>query len=208
MQGTDDWLKMRLGKVTGSRIKDVLSKGRGSKPSLTRKSYIYELVAERLCTEPKEQTRARSLAWGNDVEQYAREAYEIKSGNIVKQVDFIDHKTIPWVGCSPDGLVNGVGGVEMKCPYDPAVHIKTIAEGMDPDHMPQVQFNMWVCEWQWCDFISYDPRIQSEHLRLYIERIKPDEEFVQEMKQKLSVFLQETDAVYRSLINDKQGERQ
>ena len=197
MQGDQDWFKARLGKVTGSRIKDVLSKGRGKNPSVTRQNYLYQIIAERLMETPKEEVRARSLKWGNDVEPYAREAYEIKNGVLVEQVDFVDHGALDWVGCSPDGNVED-GGIEIKCPIDPAVHIATVINGMPEDHKPQVQFNMWVCKWNWCDFISFQPLV-DERVRLYVERITPDLEFVANMKKELSVFLQEVDMYYQQL---------
>lgn len=198
MQGDSEWFANRAGKVTGSCIKKVMSKGRGKKPSQTRLTYMYELVTERLTGKPKESVSAKSLEWGKDVEDFAREAYEIKTGNIVIEEDFINHPSIDFLGCSPDGLIGDEGGLEIKCPVNSSVHVETLKNGMPDDHKYQVQFNMWNTNRKWWDFASYDPRM-PEHLQLYVERIYPDEEFISEMMPAIGLFLKETKELYNEL---------
>lgn len=189
-QGSDAWHILRAGLITGSRIKDVMSNGRGGKPSQKRISYKYELLAEIMTFEIKDQPKAKALDWGNTVEECAREAYEIKTGNIVTQVPFVEHPTIKLCGSSPDGLVRKDGGIEIKCPFTTEVHLKTIAEGVPEEHLHQIQCNMAVTGRQWWDFISYDPRVPA-HLQLYVETVERDEEFIQTMEREIKIFEKE-----------------
>jgi hypothetical protein len=178
-QRTDAWHQQRAGKITASRFSDAIAmnKRQPDKPTEARNTYLRELVAEILSGEPKPEINSSSLQWGKDVEQYAREAYEFKTGNLVMESEFVIHTMHDFIGCSPDGLIGLYGGMEMKCPKDPQVHIKTLIDGMPDDHIDQVQGCMFVTGRQWWDFISYDPR-QAEPYRLYTQRIERDEAYI------------------------------
>jgi putative phage-type endonuclease len=178
-QRTDAWHQQRAGKITASRFADAIAmnKRQPDKPTEARNTYLREIVAEILSGEPKPEVNSSSLQWGKDVEQYAREAYEFKTGNLVMESEFVAHHVHDFIGCSPDGLIGLDGGMEMKCPKDPQVHIKTLIDGMPEDHIEQVQGCMFVTGRQWWDFISYDPR-QAEPYRLYIQRIERDDDYI------------------------------
>lgn len=177
-QGTDEWRALRAGKITASRACDVLAFGkRDGKPLQARRDYVGDIVGEILTGEPKAQVRARPLDWGHDVEAAARAAYEADTGAIVELADFLPHPLVHYAGCSPDGLVGTCGQIEIKCPSNPAVHAMTLRDGMPAEHVPQIQFEMWVTGRAWCDFVSYDPRM-PEHARLYIQRIERDQAFI------------------------------
>jgi hypothetical protein len=178
-QRTDAWHQQRAGKITASRFSDAIAmnKRQPDKPTEARNTYLRELLAEILSGEPKPEVNSSSLQWGKDVEQYAREAYEFKTGNLVMESEFVLHSIHEFIGCSPDGLIGPDGGMEMKCPKDPQVHIKTLIDGMPEDHIEQVQGCMFVTGRQWWEFISYDPR-QAEPYRLYVQRIERDEAYI------------------------------
>jgi hypothetical protein len=142
-----------------------------------RKKYMRQIVAEILSGTPKHEVTAKSMAWGKDIETYAREAYELQTGAFVVDSPFVQHPEHDFIGCSPDGLVGTDGGLEMKCPLDEQVHILTWLEGMPEDHIGQVQGCMFVTGRQWWDFVSYDPR-QTEDLRLYVQRIERDDDYI------------------------------
>ncbi|MGE0630933.1 MAG: lambda exonuclease family protein [Pseudobdellovibrionaceae bacterium] len=201
-QGSPEWLQQRAGKITASRFADVLAVLKSGKPSEARQKYQRELVFEILSGVPKQSTQASAMKWGSEIEQYAREAYEIETGNIVKISEFTFHKTLPHVGSSPDGLIEPNGGIEIKCPYDEAKHVQTLLEGMPDEHMAQIQGNMFVTDREWWDFISFDPR-QAEPYRIYIQRINRDEEYIKKLQAALDVFWKETCEMVCNLKNRK-----
>lgn len=180
-QNTTEWLQARAGKITASRMCDVMAFGkRDGKPLKSRQDYIGDIVAELLTGEPKEQVKAKPLDWGHDVEAAARAAYEAETGEVVQQVGFMVHPLLPYIGCSPDGLIGGDGQMQIKCPNNPAVHIATLRDGMPEEHVAQVQGEMFVTGRAWSDFVSFDPRM-PEYLRLYRQRIPRDEAYIEQL---------------------------
>jgi len=192
LQGTEQWLADRAGKITASRFKDVMAWGKPDKygkrePQKARTTYMLELCFERLSQKPKHQAKSASMRWGTEQEPFAHEAYEMLTGNCVNHIGFIAHPKYDWLGCSPDGLVNSDGGIESKCPYSESVHITTWLEGMPEEHMAQVQGCMFVTGRKWWDFLSFDPR-QSEDCQLYIQTIYRDEKYLENLHTELVQF--------------------
>lgn len=144
-----------------------------SKPLQARADYIAELATERLTGEPLEGFTAKATDYGKEVEPHGLAAYEADTGLIVQACEFIVHPDFPFVGASPDFLAGNNGGGELKCPYNSAVHLATLRNGMPEEHFPQVQTGLWVTRRKFWDFCSYDPRM-PEHLRLYRQRVLPD----------------------------------
>lgn len=178
LQRTDTWFADRAGKFTGSRFIDVMARAKkDGKPLKAFYDVVEQVVVERIYGQPVEGAYGDALRWGSDVEPFARAAYELETGLVVVESGFITHDQLAFAGCSPDGLVGNEGGIEMKCPKNPAIHLKRFSEGMEEDHLPQVQGCMWVTGRQWWDFVSYDPRA-PEHLRIYIQRIERDEAYI------------------------------
>ena len=122
-QGTSEWHELRRGKVTASRVADILAKTKTG-PSASRQNYLIELALQRTTKTIQPSYTNDAMAWGTATEPQARVAYEVKTGNFVDQVPFIDHPTIEGFGCSPDGLV-GDGLIEIKCPNS-ATHWNTL----------------------------------------------------------------------------------
>lgn len=185
-QGSPEWLKLRHGLISASRFKDILTDPRAKKDkdagimSATARAYLAELVAE-IVSEPNDPFETDATRWGHENEDKARLEYEAIYMDFESSVEtgLFLHDNLK-VGASPDGLVgvmaNG-GMVEIKCPYNPKNHIVTVLDGMPKEHIPQVQGNMWINEREWCDFISYDPRIQSEK-SLFVQRIPRNDEYI------------------------------
>ena len=202
-QRSEDWHQARCGRITASRFADAIAmkevviqraNKRENRPKVTefrptdmRNTYMREIIAEIMIGTAKDQVSSPSLNWGRDVEPFAREAYEMETGNIVVETGFIPHPLHDFIGCSPDGLIGAKGGLEMKCPKDPQVHIRTLLEGMPSEHIAQVQGCMYVTDREWWDFVSYDPR-QPDGPRLYIQRIQRDENFIKELDASLLAF--------------------
>lgn len=181
-QGSQEWLRERAGKINASEMYDVLAFAKnGGKPLKARTDLIAKIVGEILTGEPASSVRAKSLDWGHDVEAAARQAYSAATGEIVETIVGVTHPLYPFIRCSPDGAVRPNGGIQIKCPASPVVHINTLRHGMDDEHKAQVQAEIWIQGLEWLDFVSFDPRM-PEHLRLYIERITPDHAFIAAME--------------------------
>lgn len=183
LQRTDDWFKERAGKFTGSKFVDVMARGKkDGKPLKAYHDLVWQIVVERMTGLPVEGPVGQALKWGTEVEPYAREAYELETGNIVRESAFITHPEHVFVGCSPDGLIGNDGGLEMKCPKDSTVHLARFADGIPEEYVPQVQGSLWVTGRKWWDFVSYDPRMPESH-RIFIQRIDRDDKYIAELEQ-------------------------
>lgn len=179
-QRSEEWYMARAGKLTGSCFVDIISTTAKGKPTAARGTLMRKLAFERLAGIPAHEIGGKALNWGTEVEDAAVQTYELLSGNIVVKSPFVVHPRYDFIGSSPDGLVAADGGIEIKSPHDEGVHINTWLTGMPEEHMPQVQGNMLVTGRAWWDFISYDPR-QCERLRLYVQRIQRDDEYISTM---------------------------
>lgn len=183
-QRTQQWYTDRAGKFTGSRFVDLLAEGTKAYTDL-----INQIVVERLTNDFIDTGMdSYALKWGRDTEPFARSAYSFRTGNIVNQASFIKHpKYGDITGVSPDGLVGSNGGTEFKCPKDPKIHIDRFINGMnEKEFMPQVQGCIWVCETDWWDWVSFDPRM-PEHMRLYIQRVWRDDNYINKLEKAVFV---------------------
>lgn len=199
-QGTTEWHLLRLGKVTASRITDVLSKGKSGE-SAGRKNYRMELVVQRLTGLPGESFTSAAMEHGVLTEPKARFAYEAEKQQFVEQVAFVDHPSIEWFGCSPDGLVTD-GLIEIKCPNS-TTHIEYLTDQKPPaKYIPQMQCQMAVTGRQWCDFVSFDPRLPDD-LQLFVVRLERDQKYIEAMEAEVKKFLSEVDEMFTKLKGRK-----
>jgi len=190
-QGSPEWFAARAGKVTASRVADVLSKVKDGE-SAGRRNLKADLVVERLTGQKTAGFTNTAMQWGIDTEPQARAAYEAATGNFVNEVAFVDHPTIVNFGCSPDGYVNDDGIVEIKCPSS-HVHLEYIEADTPPKkYFIQMQAQMAVTGRQWCDFVSFDPRL-PDGLQLLIVRVNRDDKFIELMEDEIQQFLAEVD---------------
>lgn len=196
-QGTPEWLLERCGKVTASRIADLMAKTKTGWSS-SRANYAAQIVAERLTGTVAESFTNAAMQWGTQTEPEARRAYEFFVDRDVQEVGFIPHPTIGMAGASPDGLVGGDGLLELKCPLT-ATHIDTLLTGTIPDkYRKQMMFQMACTGRQWCDFASYDPRM-CESMRLFVQRVERSDEEIQEIEDAVRAFLAEIDETVSAL---------
>ena len=190
VQGSEEWRMARLGKVTASRIADVMAKGRSGQPSATRANYLAELVTERLSGIPNDGFKSAAMERGNEVEPEARQAYAFAACIQVAECGFCPHPTIADTGASPDGRVGSKGLVQIKCP-NTATHIASIMNGkVDRAYMLQMQWEMACDGRTWCDFASFDPRL-PEPMQLYVKRIERDDKLIAEIANEVTAFLAE-----------------
>ena len=190
-QGSPEWFQMRLGKVTASRVADILAKTKTG-PSASRQNYLIELAIQRTTGIIQESYSNSAMEWGTQTEPQARVAYEINTNNFVDQVAFIDHPSIKWFGCSPDGLVSDRGLLEIKCPNS-ATHWEYFKSKKPPQkYFIQMQAQIAVTNKDWCDFVSFDPRM-PDRSQLLIVRVDRDEAFIVEMEDEIKKFLDEVE---------------
>jgi putative phage-type endonuclease len=197
-QGTSEWHELRRGKVTASRVADILAKTK-SGPSASRQNYLIELALQRTTKTIEPSYTNAAMEWGTVTEPQARVAYEVKTGNFVDQIAFIDHPTIKGFGCSPDGLVKD-GLIEIKCPNS-ATHWEYFKYNRPPQkYVIQMQAQMAVTGAKWCDFVSFDPRM-PERSQLLIVSVPRDPEFILFMETEIKQFLSEVEAEVKLMEN-------
>ena len=189
-QRTDEWFAIRLGKVTASRVSDVLATTKTGY-STSRKNYMMELMVERLTNAKQESYTNAYMQHGIDNEPIARAAYEQINGAFVHEVGFVDHERIGMFGCSPDGLVGNDGLLEIKCP-NTAQHVDTILYGFPLRYKSQVQTQMACTNRNWCDFVSFDPRMPVGK-RLIRIRVERDHKYISDIEREVVEFLNELD---------------
>lgn len=199
-QGSQEWLAERAGKWTGSKFVDVMAiSERTGKPLKARSDAIWQVVVERMTGQAIEGPGGFALAWGHEVEQFARDAYELETGNVVQQVGFIEHQEFPFAGASPDGLIDNDGGLELKCPRDSRVHLDRFLFGVPSEHIPQIQGCMWVTGRQWWHFASYDPRMPESH-RLLIIKVPRDEAVIAKIQAAVLAAEAEAQELHKQLL--------
>ena len=198
-QGTDEWRNARLGKVTASRIADIMGKTKtGYKAA--RKNYMAQLICERLTGKAEEDFKSAPMQRGNDLEPVARAVYIIETGRDVEETGMVEHLAIAMSGASPDGLVDSDGLIEIKCP-NTATHIDFLRSGEPkPEYMLQMLWQMACTGRQWCDFVSYDDRL-PEHLAYRCIRIERDNDKIAEIEAEVIAFLAELNEQINQLEN-------
>lgn len=197
LQRTPYWFAARLGRVTASRVSDVITKTKSGWSS-SRANYAAQLIAERLTGEQQDKFSNAAMQHGIDTEPHARTAYEFMYGHEVQLVGFVMHPRIAMAGASPDGLVGEDGLAEIKCP-NTATHIETLLGGSVPGkYIAQIQFQLACTGRQWCDFISFDPRL-PESMRLFVRRLSREQEYIDALEAMITEFLNEVDTTVRRL---------
>jgi putative phage-type endonuclease len=197
VQGTPEWFAARAGKVTASRVADLIAKTK-SGYSASRANYMAELLCERLTGACAEGFTSAPMQWGKDQEPFARQAYEQRLGVAVYEVGFIDHPEVAMSGASPDGYVGDDGLVEIKCP-NTATHLDTLlGSGVPGKYITQIQWQLACTGREWCDFVSFDPRLPAE-LQVHVERIPRDVSCILDLESEVSAFIRELDAKVAAL---------
>ena len=193
-QGSPEWFAMRAGKVTASKAADVMS----AITTAGYRNYLADLVVERLTGNKTESFTNAAMQWGVDQEPIARAEYEVKTGNFVDQIAFVDHPAIANFGCSPDGLVGDDGLIEIKCP-NTATHIDYVMQDKVPTkYIPQIQCQLAVTGRKWCDFVSFDPRL-PDGLQILFVRLERYVEYIEKLEARVVKFLDEVNSAVNGL---------
>lgn len=188
-QGSEAWLLARAGKVTASRVADLMARTKTGYGA-SRANYLAELVAERLTGQPAARFLNDAMRWGTDQESNARAAYAFAYGVEIEETGLVMHPRIADFGASPDGLVGTEGLIEIKCP-NTATHIDTLLSKAVPQkYVLQMQTQMACTGRGWCDFISYDPRMPAE-MQMWVQRVPRDDVLIGEIEAETVKFLGE-----------------
>jgi hypothetical protein len=200
-QGSPEWMALRIGKIGGSRVTDLLTEGRSGAESLTRRKYKNELIRERLTNRKLDTYKTPAMQRGIDLEPLARSWYEVHYNTFVDQVAIVLHPTIEGGQCSPDGIVEATNSlIEIKIP-NPENHLDNIlTDGKQLEqYYDQVMWQL-ACmpEKEFCDLISFDPDM-PDHLKGFVKRIYRDDEYIKMMEDKVTLFLQEIETIVNNL---------
>jgi putative phage-type endonuclease len=190
-QGSSEWHALRLGKVTASRVADIMRTTKTG-VSASRQRYLGELVAERLTGQPASSFKSADMEWGNATEEAARNAYAFYTGQLLEPVAFVDHPTIAMSGASPDMLVGTDGLLEIKCPATHTHIGYLLGDKIDADYLTQMQWQMACTGRQWCDWATFDPRLPEE-MRLDCRRVDRDPVRIAELEAAVRAFLIEVE---------------
>ena len=196
-QRTEEWFAARLGKVTASRVADVIAKTKTGY-SASRENYMTQLVLERITQTKSEGFTSAAMEWGTDQEPFARAAYEAAQGVMVEEVGFVPHPTIEWAGASPDGLVGDDGCVEIKCPNTATMIETLLSQKVPGKYITQMQFQMACTGRKWCDYVSFDPRMPAK-AQMFVKRVDRDDEYIAEIEAEIVKFLAEVDSQVQKL---------
>lgn len=191
VQGSDAWKEARLGKVTASRIVDVMARTK-SGYGATRANYAAQLISERLTGTTQESYANAAMQRGTEKEPEAADAYAFLMGVELDVVGFVPHPRILMAGCSPDRLIGSDGLLEIKAPQT-STHIDTLlGDDFDRRYVLQCQFQMACTGRAWTDLVSYDDRMPVS-MRLYRKRLERDDKLIAEIEGEVNKFLAEVD---------------
>lgn len=150
-QGTAEWLASRVLRLTVSNAGTVC----GNNPYCKAAEYARELAGLAPPLDPESydgKRRAAALQWGHDHEDKACEAYEMMFGCAVAHCGLVVDLERPWMGASPDGMVDEDGLLEIKCPVTQRIYTT-----MPPYYYDQIMAQMAVLGKKWCDFVVWTP---------------------------------------------------
>lgn len=197
IQGSEEWHAARLGRVTASRVADVMAKTKTGY-SASRTNYMMELLCQRLTGKREEGFTSAAMQRGTELESSARSVYEAENGVIVIECGLVQHSTIAMFAASPDGIIGSDGLLEIKCP-NTSTHIDFLRTGK-PDGKYQLQMlaQMACTGRDWCDFVSFDDRL-PEPLQFYCIRFYRDDCRIKEMLTEIQKFLEELDLLEKEM---------
>lgn len=192
-QGSPEWYAARAGIPTASMFDTVMAKGRGGAESKTRRKYMLQLIGERLTGQPMESFSNDHTERGKAMEAEARDLYAMVRGVEPQQVGFMRRGN---AGASPDSLIGTDGVLEVKTKL-PHLQIEVLlANRLPPEHVAQVQGQLWISGRSWCDFVSYSPA-----LPLFVLRVFRDEPYIARLAVEINEFNEDLAAVMKQVLD-------
>lgn len=170
VQGSPEWLAVRLGKFGGTDAQAVATNGKGLE------TLCFQKVGEIITNRPSTTYTNPDMERGNELEDTARSAYEIQAGNQVVQIGYVELNE--YVGVSPDGLIGDDGLVEIKCPTDANFVRFMIEKKPDTKYVWQMQHQMYVTDRKWCDFVVFNDNLN----KMEVLRVDRDESMIEKLR--------------------------
>jgi len=190
-QRSPEWYAARCGSLGASQLNEALATTKNGWGA-SRENIKNRIIAERLTGVPAESFQNAAMIWGTETEPAARQAYEAATGVFVDEMGIAFHPVLKYTHASPDGLVGDDGLIEIKCP-NTTTHIETLRVKKAPSkYINQMLWQMRCTDRQWCDFVSFDPRL-PEHLQLFVVRVERDDAAIQQLEEKVAEFLTEVE---------------
>lgn len=197
-QGSLEWHLERVGCITASNAWKVLDRTAKGLPTAEYKNYVWQLVIERLTGRPTDSYVTPAMQWGIDNEEGARAFYSELNEVEVEEVGIVTYQKQPILKCSPDGLVNHDGLVELKC-LSTRNHLEARLSGEPPhQYLIQCQFQLMVTMRDWCDLAFYDPRLPIEY-QFFQYHIEADEELIKKLEEGSVALDQEVNTIINQL---------
>lgn len=190
-QGSQEWRDLRAGIPTSSSFHKILTPTR--KPSGQQEEYMHSLIAERLQGRPEVGYISWDMARGSREEQRAVKFYEFTCDVKTKPIGFVTTDD-GRIGASPDRLVGKNGGLECKVPKD-STHVGyLLLKPASKKYYPQLQGQMWVCEFEWVDILSWHPEMPPA-----LVRVHRDEDYIKLLAGAVRSFSDHLEEQYASL---------
>lgn len=200
-QGSGIWFANRIGKLTASRMRSAMKRLKNGDDSAERRNLKIEMLAERMTDQIVPKYTNEAMLWGIETEPEAKDVYEEVTGRLITDVGFMDHPVIPFLGASPDGFVDD-GLIEIKCPTT-STHLTWAIDGEVPEeHKPQMIVQCLVTGREWCDFVSYDPRV-PESYQLFVRRFTPTLDERSEIEAEAVKFLAEVEEMFELITRQE-----
>lgn len=188
-QRSPEWYEARCGVPTASDFNKIVTST--GKQSTQRTKYMYELAGQKLGGVIEESFQSAAMARGVELEAEARSFYELTNENVL-QVGFCLNED--GFGCSPDGMVNDSGLIEIKCPIISTQIEYLLNNKLPSDYIQQVQGQLLVTGRKWCDFLSYYPGLKP-----LLIRVERDEAFLTLLEFELKSFIKELNQIVKKL---------
>lgn len=190
-QGSPAWIACRLGIPTASEFDSILANGKGGQPSKTRRTYMLKLIGERLTGEQMWSYNNEHMERGKVMEDEARDWYAFASDAEPRRVGFIRNGN---KGCSPDSLIGDTGMLEIKTKLAHLQADVLLSKELPSEHKAQVQGQLWIAEREWCDFVSYWPKMPPFRIRVY-----RDEDYIKHLAKMVDIFCNEMETLIAAI---------
>lgn len=186
-QGSETWLRIRMGIPTASEFATLLSTGRSGGESKTRRTYLYKLAGERITGTPMESYTNKYMERGKALEPEARNYYAFLTNSKLQRVGFIKNTN---KGCSPDSLIGNDGMLEVKTEAPHLLIERLETDKLPDDHYAQLQGNLWVSEREWIDALIYFPGMPAS-----LKRVFRSDEYIKNLAIAVDKFNDELDSL-------------
>lgn len=187
-QGSEEWFMAKAGKPSASNASKIITND--GTPSKSRTSYLYELAAERITGRQEDSYINECMKIGLEREGESRRFYELITGRTVDKVGLIYKDSEKKFLCSPDGIIGGEYGLELKNVLAKTQAKYLLSGNLPQEYFAQIQFSLYITGFKFWDFLSYYPS-----MRPLLVRVEANPAFQEALKRELGQFCTDLDKV-------------